>query len=1268
MPLNNLDIHSAFKKYYKTITNATTRAGRAEAEKKFPDRKSSQEDNRKSHLRDHWEGFLFCDFLKQEYEKHKSPSQVENENHISEGQKKLLNIFKEIVRSYSWEQTTSGNIVTHGGGFNNDAADSFFKKISQEFKYDINVLFLEFLKLCEGKAISSFFISPEEETEKARALAERQAINDLSQVIRDLEDTLRPPNPYKGLAHFSAADKIYFYGRTDEIKALCDRVERHPFTAVIGPSGCGKSSLVSAGLVPALKDSGNWVTITFRFSNSIENNPFQALALAIAPALSTYQTDFQEVEEKIKISKTLHDAEENLSQFLDTIRRKNDNKKLLIVIDQFEELFTLKISNYLIKQFLNVLLKTFNTIENNHVVSIVITMRRDFLDYTDKFGEFSEKINSNTVPIGFLSGEALKEAIEKPAELSNTEFEEGLVNVIYEDAQDCIESLPLIEFALTELWNQKTNNLMSFSSYEKLGRIYGALTQEAEKIYQKLTEEEKNFAKNIFLKLVNIGEKGVPDSKKLVQRMDFEDDQWRLIQKLANESHRLVTVNEYNNREAAELIHEKLITRWGRLEKWIAEGREFSIWQQKLQISVDDWIIDKNNSDLFLRGAKLEKAKENLANERLTQDQRIFLQNSLKSNQYRTNIKNILTGGAIAASILFAILSFFLYTSSNRIKEQAIAIAHEKNAAETNKNRLLAIKAKDFSEGARNRLAALTALNLLPENNNEPEKDYEVDAKKVLSDLTGRYLEILRIPLNGHRSTFKFSPDGKTLALGNEKGEIHIIDIKSKKTIKSLPKQNSEITDFRYLDNGSILVAKLKNQTKLTYNFSTDQNKIEDDLNTSEKSVNTFFYLPDVWDKNGLSTFNTPKISNYKSLSANAYIQIDEYSLNLPSDIKGNLVGLISDDFFLRIFSKIEYPEFFSTIFSSYNLNKEISASGNLSYVGFATPDNEIEIRNSSDGAKAISVKPNVIGDITALQLNHQGSKALVSYDSGLVIELDIQSNKVINRFSTKSNIYKLIYSDDQKYALAFFGPIFDANKFHYLEFSLKDNAPYKEYIEKSHRDLGHRFYARYSRSLSDFRERYFYNNYPSNTDRYKVDLNRWNSNNNTIKHTISSNVAHDNSYFNIDIPNEVRRFSFSSRDNYFFIESQKKIFIHSMDTRKLLHTFDLSSYSQPINNTFFSENEKLLLVELGYNTLMLYDITSGNLVFKYTALNDLNFLALSPDSNLIAWTENKNKVVVSPIKLFENQKIIDHFRSLNMPPIERNEVDDLLFELIKSS
>ena len=422
--------------------------------------------------------------------------------------------------------------------------------------------------------------------------------------------------PYKGLRYFDIADADYFFGREDLINQLIDRVRKDNFLAILGASGSGKSSVLRAGLSYELMQ-GQRLSGSRDWSLKIivpTAHPLQSLAKLFIDA------NLSVVNEAIETDKTiefLQKGGESFKRLIVGYLDKNSQSKFLLIIDQFEETFTLCKDLQERNQFLTCLLEILASTQDEF--KLILGMRIDFLGkcFEQDYHGLGKLIEANLITVLPLNPEQLQRAITKPAKKANLELEAGLVEQMLKDGGNQPGSLPLVQDTLTELWQKRVENCLKLSVYVKLGGISGTLNKRATAFYNALSDAEKETVKVIFLALTHLGE-GTEDTRRRVLKQDLITVKYTegvidlTIQKLADE--RLIVTDKpgetTDKKMAIEVAHEALIREWELLRQWLDQDRANLLQQRKIEALAQDWDNSGRKSAYLLVGFRLKEARK----------------------------------------------------------------------------------------------------------------------------------------------------------------------------------------------------------------------------------------------------------------------------------------------------------------------------------------------------------------------------------------------------------------------------------------------------------------------------------------------------------------------------------------------------------------------------------------------------------------------------------------------------------------------------------
>ncbi|MBD1919893.1 trypsin-like peptidase domain-containing protein [Microcoleus sp. FACHB-831] len=440
--------------------------------------------------------------------------------------------------------------------------------------------------------------------------------------------------PYRGLSAFKPEDEPFFFGREDMTNNLVEAVQKKPLVAVIGASGSGKSSVVFAGLIPRLYQENTWLVVHFRPSD--RTLPLNSLTAALIPLLEPKMSNSDLLTKGNNIATELR-KNLKLSDVVASILETNKNAtRLLLVVDQFEELYTLCPDKQEQKQFLDVLLNAIATDYHQRTsnFTIVLTLRADFFENVLSYSLFADKLQQFSPEIlRSMNRKELQDAITQPAEKQGVKIQDGLTQRILEDVGEEPGNLPLLEFALTQLWEKQTNNKLTHDAYDEIGGVEKALSKHADEVYSKLTEQEQQQTQKIFIQLVRPGV-GTADTRRQATRAEIGEGNWNLVKYLADE--RLVvsdgqkTIGELKE-ETVEIVHEALIREWKLLQRWMERDRAFRLWQERVRVLMHQWQIKNKDEGALLRGALLAEAEDWQQKhlDKLSHLERVFIQLSL---------------------------------------------------------------------------------------------------------------------------------------------------------------------------------------------------------------------------------------------------------------------------------------------------------------------------------------------------------------------------------------------------------------------------------------------------------------------------------------------------------------------------------------------------------------------------------------------------------------------------------------------------------------
>ncbi|MFB3094422.1 MAG: toll/interleukin-1 receptor domain-containing protein, partial [Candidatus Acidiferrales bacterium] len=554
--------------------------------------------------------------------------------------------------------------------------------------------------------------------------------------------------PYRGLQPFREEDAPFFFGREAFTESLVRKVERHPLVAVVGASGSGKSSVVRAGLVPHLRKGGGqriWDVVTLVPGD----RPLHALAAALIPLLEPEMTETDRLAEVGKLAGHLAEGHVALRDVVDRILAKQPGTdRLLLVADQWEELYTLTADEQARRRFMDALLET----TEKGRLSVVLTLRGDFFGHALSYRRLSDRLQDTVVNLGPMTRQELERAVERPAQEVGLAFEPGLTKRVVEDVGEEPGNLPLLEFALRSLWEERRAGKLLHEAYEAMGKVQGAMAKEADNVFEKLEPSEQEVAQRVFLQLVQPGE-AAGDTRRRATFAEVGEQARPVVQKLADARLVVTGQDESTGKETIEVAHEALIRNWARLRSWVEPDRTYLLWRQRLRLALAEWERIGHDEGALLHRAPLAEAERWLTERRkdLNESERAFIQTSVALRErLRRRTMLGLAAGLVVALILTGIAGWQWWAAK---QQHQVALARQL-AAQSQfvldntgsglvRSVLLAIESMEASPTLEGYLAWAGGMVLLPR-------------------------PVARMAHGGWVRAVAFSPDGQRLATASE--------------------------------------------------------------------------------------------------------------------------------------------------------------------------------------------------------------------------------------------------------------------------------------------------------------------------------------------------------------------------------------------------------------------------------------------------------------------------------------------------------------------
>ncbi|MFF7160576.1 helix-turn-helix domain-containing protein [Streptomyces sp. NPDC008086] len=564
--------------------------------------------------------------------------------------------------------------------------------------------------------------------------------------------------PYRGLARFETGDSALFFGREQLTADLVDLLRRRRFAAVFGPSGSGKSSLLRAGLIPVLRQSREPelrpAAIRILTPGAHPARTHAPLLTPTAPGADGAGTD------------------------------------TFVIVDQFEELFTLCHDPAERTRFLDLLLAARRPESR---LRVLVAVRGDFYGRCAEHRELADALRDANLLAGAMTAAELRDAVVKPATAAGLIVERTLTARLVEEVTDAPGGLPLLSHALLETWRRRRGKTLTLAGYEAAGCLDDAIARTAEEVYGRFTEGRAAVARRVLLRLVSPGD-GTPDTRRPVERAELSgigrEDTAEVLEAFA--AARLLTLDG----DTVEMAHEALITAWPRLRGWIDDDRERLRVHRNLTDAAHAWRELGREKGALYRGSRLAAAREHFggaAHADLTDLERAFL-DAGRDHELRGRRRHRLTLTAVTTALCLVLVAAGLAVRQWQSAVTAQELAHSRQLAaqsgallDTDPDRaaLLAVQAYRTSP-TREATTALYAAAALPlrkrlAGGTEPVHSLALspDGRTLAAHSGDGTVRIWDLPEGRLRHTFTgrhvlevmaFSPDGRTLAVVTSAG------------------------------------------------------------------------------------------------------------------------------------------------------------------------------------------------------------------------------------------------------------------------------------------------------------------------------------------------------------------------------------------------------------------------------------------------------------------------------------------------------------------
>ncbi len=651
-------------------------------------------------------------------------------------------------------------------------------------------------------------------------------------------------NPYKGLRAFQEADSADFFGRDVLIPRLIERLKEPDrsarFLAVVGPSGSGKSSVVHAGVLPLLRlgavgNSDNWYIAEMTpGAHPMQELEAQLLAIAINPP-----------------ENLLEQLNENERGLYRALKRTlpDDDSEFLLVIDQFEEIFTQVSDENERLHFLDSLVVALS--EPDTRLRLIITLRADFYDKPLLYPVFGGLVRVRTEVVLPLDDDELQQAIVGPAKRIGLVLETGLVPAIIDEVRGQPGSLPLLQYALTELFEKRDGRRLTLRAYQENDGVQGALARRAEELYLDFDARGRHAVRQLFLRLITPGE-GTDDTRRRAIQSELTSlgGDVEVMKSVINTygKYRLLTFDHDPETRVPtiEVAHEALLREWGRLREWIEDSREDVLLQRRLHTASREWLNHESDESFLAMGVRLQQFERLLSKTDITlnRNEVAFIEASISRRKRQQQLEadqqarelalqrratrrlQGLVAVMLVATIIALGLTAFAFNQGQVAQEnaatavaaQGVALA-EANSRATQQ----AIAERSATENQSFALAA-SAQRALIENNTDLAITLaltanDIDNPPIQTQHTlaqAAYAPGTRFRLVGHNAPVNavaIHPNGTLAVSGSTDGSLRVWDLQSGELLNTINLRGGAVLSVAFSPTGRLIAAGMEDNS-----------------------------------------------------------------------------------------------------------------------------------------------------------------------------------------------------------------------------------------------------------------------------------------------------------------------------------------------------------------------------------------------------------------------------------------------------------------------
>ncbi|NEQ66888.1 MAG: peptidase C14, partial [Symploca sp. SIO2D2] len=860
---------------------------------------------------------------------------------------------------------------------------------------------------------------------------------------------LQPDNcPYRALNafDFTPEDVEVFFGRRILTDELLGQIYQHHFLAVLGPSGSGKSSVVRAGLLYELQQgkrrSG---TETWQILPIIKpgESPLRSLAGVFIP--ETFR--FKKKGEALLNSSVAELREVGAAALVEMIEEEEYEQPVVLVVDQFEEIFTLcrgsEEKEQERKQFLNCLFGAVDALAGK--LRLVITLRADFLGkcLEQSYGNLAERIKASQVDMTPLTDAELDEVICKPAETVGLQVAPYLQKRLKEHIQEAPGSLPLLEYALTELWRDwhtryqaegsTASNQLTFEGYDRIGGVAGALEKQANSVYESFASSsvKQGLVQRIFLELVQLGEE-TEDTRRRVLKQELiseihpEEMVDEVLSKLVES--RLVVTDETpteNDSSAVviDLAHEATIRHWKQLRYWLNKHRQDLPLIRQLRKETATWQVNEQKSKYLLVGARLDAALDCLEKYRelgyLNKAVQTFIQVSYATwiEAETEKERQILEALCMTAEIQW---------NKNQQLESLISITKAGVRVQQLRNSHLEVKPDNCQKAVRK--LRETLYRRIQEKNRLRGHSHEVKAIAYSPDSTtlasaslDKTVKLwnaqngsLLATLQGHRgeiNVIAYSPDGATLTSASDDKTVKLWNVQNGSLLTTLKGHSHSVKAIAYSPDGAILASASLDKTVKLWN--PQDGSLLTTLKGHSHGVNAIAYSPDGAILASASLDNTVKLWNAQDGSLLTTLQGHANWVNaIAYSPDGTTLASASDDNTVKLWNA-QNGSLLATLQGHRGEVKAIAYSPDGAILASASLDKTVKLWNVQNGSLLATLQGHR-GEVKAIAYSPDGATLASASDDNTVKLWNAQNRSLLTTLQGHSHEVKAIaYSPD---------------------------------------------------------------------------------------------------------------------------------------------------------------------------------------------------------------------------------------------------------------